>query len=93
LFEQVHADLKRKGFYVSSGMIVDATIIHPPSSTKNQDRQRDPEMRQTQKDQQWYSGMKAHVGVDDRSRLIHSVAATAANIADSQVLPQLLHWQ
>jgi len=71
--------------------IVDATIIHAPSSTKNKDEKRDPEMHSTQKGNQWYFGMKAHIGVDSKSGLVHSVVATAANVHDSQPLPELLH--
>jgi transposase, IS5 family len=78
---------------VSRGTIVDATIISAPSSTKNRQKERDPEMHQTKKGNQWHFGMKAHVGVDSRTKLIHSVAATAANVHDSQVLPKLLHGQ
>jgi IS5 family transposase len=63
------------------------------SSTKNRTQERDPEMHQTKKGNQWYFGMKAHIGVDSRTKLIHSVAATAANVHDSQVLPKLLHGQ
>jgi IS5 family transposase len=70
---------------------VDATIITAPSSTKNLRKQRDPAMHQTKKGNQWYFGMKAHLGVDSRTKLIHSMAATAANVHDSQVLPELLH--
>jgi IS5 family transposase len=66
---------------------VDATIIAAPSSTKNRRKQRDPEMHQTKKGNQWYFGMKAHLGVDSQTKLIHSVAATVANVHDSQVLP------
>lgn len=91
LFDQVQRYLQGQGFKVSSGTIVDATIINAPSSTKNQQQQRDPEMHQTKKGNQWFFGMKAHVGVDSRTRLIHSVQATAANVADSRVLPNLLH--
>jgi IS5 family transposase len=91
LFEQVLAYLEAQGLRISRGTIVDATIINAPSSTKNASKTRDPDMHQTRKGQQWYFGMKAHVGVDSRSKLIHSVAATAANVADSTVLPDLLH--
>jgi IS5 family transposase len=83
--------LAEQGLQISRGTIVDATIINAPSSTKNRRKQRDPEMHQTKKGNQWYFGMKAHLGVDSRSKLIHSVAATAANVHDSQVLPDLLH--
>ncbi|MEK9134132.1 MAG: IS5 family transposase [Pseudomonadota bacterium] len=91
LFEQVHRHLKARGLKVSTGTIVDATIINAPSSTKNRDKARDPDMRQTKKGNQWYFGMKGHFGVDSRTKIIHAVAATAANVADSQVLPELLH--
>lgn len=93
LFETVNAHLRAQGLTVSTGTIVDATIIHAPSSTKNADQARDPEMHQTAKGRQWYFGMKAHLGVDSRTKLIHTVRATAANVADSIVLPQLLHGQ
>ena len=91
LFEEVQRHLAENGLKVSTGTIVDATIISAPSSTKNADKARDPEMRQTRKGNQWYFGMKAHFGVDSRSKLIHAVAATPANVADSRVLPELLH--
>ena len=91
LFEEVQRHLAENGLKVSTGTIVDATIISAPSSTKNADKARDPEMHQTRKGNQWYFGMKAHFGVDSRSKLIHAVAATPANVADSRVLPELLH--
>ena len=91
LFEQVGRHLSAQGLKVSSGTIVDATIINAPSSTKNKAQARDPEMHQTKKGNQWYFGMKAHVGVDSKLKLIHSVVATPANVHDSQALPQLLH--
>jgi IS5 family transposase len=72
---------------------VDATLISAPSSTKNRQKKRDPEMHQTKKGNQWYFGMKAHVGVDSQTKLVHSVAATAANVHDSQALPKLLHGE
>jgi len=91
LFDEVQRHLAAKGMKVATGTIVDATIINAPSSTKNADKARDPEMHQTKKGNQWYFGMKAHFGVDSRSKLIHAVAATPANVADSTVLPELLH--
>ncbi len=91
LFQIVNVYLEENGMKVSRGTIVDATIINAPSSTKNKDKQRDPEMHQTRKGNQWYFGMKAHIGVDSRSKMIHSVVATAANVHDSQVLEDLLH--
>jgi len=93
LFTLIRAYLAEQGVTVSQGTIVDATIINAPSSTKNRKKARDPEMHQTKKGNQWYFGMKAHIGVDSRTKLIHSVAATAANVHDSQVLPDLLHGQ
>jgi IS5 family transposase len=93
LFALIRAYLAERGLQISRGTIVDATIINAPSSTKNRRKARDPEMHQTKKGNQWYFGMKAHLGVDSRTKLIHSVAATAANVHDSQVLPDLLHGQ
>ncbi|WP_027951002.1 IS5 family transposase [Haliea salexigens] len=93
LFHLVNQYLKDNGMKVSRGTIVDASIISAPSSTKNKKKERDPEMKQTKKGNQWYFGMKAHIGVDSKTRLIHSVVATAANVHDSQVLPDLLHGE
>lgn len=93
LFALIGEYLAENGMKVSRGTIVDATLIHAPSSTKNLQKQRDPEMRQTKKGNQWYFGMKAHLGVDSRTKLIHSVATTAANVHDSQMLPHLLHGE
>lgn len=91
LLATVNEHLKRQGIKIANGTIVDATIISAPSSTKNKDGERDPEMHQTAKGQQWYFGMKAHVGVDSRSKLIHTILASAANVADVEALPYLLH--
>ena len=91
LFEATRRHLQSRGLVVANGTIVDATIIDAPSSTKNEDKARDPEMHQTKKGNEWYFGMKAHIGVDSQNKLIHSVAVTAANVADCQVLPHLLH--
>jgi len=85
--------LQSQGVRITTGTIVDATIIHAPSSTKNREQRRDPEMHQTKKGQQWYFGMKAHVGVDSKSKIIHTVVATAANVSDVAVLPDLLHGE
>ena len=93
LFARIGEHLAKHGLQVNHGTIVDATIISAPSSTKNRQKERDPEMHQTKKGNQWYFGMKAHIGVDSRTKLIHSVTATAANVHDSQVLPDLLHGQ
>ena len=91
LFVLINEYLHENGLKVSTGTIVDATIIDAPSSTKNKDKARDPEMHQTKKGNQWYFGMKGHIGVDSQSKLIHSVAATAANVHDSQLIGDLLH--
>jgi transposase, IS5 family len=91
LFDEVQWHLAENGLKIATGTIVDATIINAPSSTKNTAKARDPEMHQTKKGNQWYFGMKAHLGVDSRTKLIHAAVATAANVADSRVLPELLH--
>jgi IS5 family transposase len=93
ILETVNLYLQQRGVRIATGTIVDATIIHAPSSTKNQQQERDPEMHQTRKGKQWYYGMKAHVGVDSKSKLVHTVVATAAHVADSTVLPELLHGE
>ena len=91
IFERVGQHLQTQGFRLSTGTIVDATLIAAPSSTKNAKGQRDPEMKQSRKGKQWYFGMKAHVGVDARTKLIHRVVATSGNVHDGRVLPHLLH--
>jgi IS5 family transposase len=91
LFVLINEYLQENGLKVSTGTIVDATIIDAPSSTKNKDKRRDPEMHQTKKGNEWFFGMKGHIGVDSQTKLIHSVAATAANVHDSQLLGDLLH--
>jgi len=90
IFERVQEHLQERGLRIGTGTIVDATIVHAPSSTKNARQERDPEMHPTRKGSSvlW---MKAHVGVDSKSKLIHAVVATPANVADSRVLPDLLH--
>ena len=93
IFDRVNALLASRGLKVAGGTMVDATIIHAPSSTKNEEQSRDPEMHQTRKGNQWYFGMKLHIGADTKSGLIHSASTTAANVHDSQVLPDLLHGQ
>ena len=93
LFDEVTQHLRAQGLAVSTGTIVDATIIAAPSSTKNATGTRDPAMHQTQKGRQWYFGMKGHFGVDSQNKLIHSVEVTPANIHDSHVLPWLLHGE
>ncbi|BFN26242.1 transposase DDE domain protein [Pseudomonas sp. SCT] len=87
----INGHLGDHGLSLRQGTIVDATLINAPSSTKNKDGKRDPEMHQTKKGQQYYFGMKAHIGVDDESGLVHSVVGTAANVADVTQVDQLLH--
>ena len=91
LFAQVGQELRARGFKVNTGTIVDASIIGAPSSTKNADKARDPEMHQTRKGQQWYFGMKLHIGVDSQTGLTHIAVVTAANVHDKHPLPELLH--
>jgi len=93
LFVLIAQYLQENGIKISTGTTVDATIIDAPSSTKNREGKRDPEMHQTKKGNQWYFGMKAHIGVDSQTKLIHSVAVTAANVHDSRVLGDLLHGE
>jgi len=90
ILRKVNLHLQAKGVRITTGTIVDATILHAPTSTKNR-QQCDPEMHQTKKGKQWYFGMKAHMGVDSKTKIIHTAVATAANVADSAVLPDLLH--
>lgn len=91
LFKAVNQYLSENGIKIAKGTIVDATIISAPGSTKNKDRKRDPEMGSVAKGQQWHFGMKMHVGVDSRTKLIHTVLVSAANVHDSLALPHLLH--
>ena len=91
LFKEVSKFLQVNGFKIANGTIVDATIIHSPTSTKNTDQTRDKDAHQTKKGGQWYFGMKMHIGVDSKTKLIHAVAVTPANVHDSQLLPDLLH--
>lgn len=91
MLESVNAHLARKGQSLRAGTIVDATIISAPSSTKNADKVRDPEMHQTRKGNQWYFGMKAHIGVDEFSGLVHHATCTAANANDVTAIHALLH--
>jgi len=93
ILEAVNLHLQSQGVRITTGTIVDATIIHAPSSTKNREQKRDPEMHQTRKGKQWYFGMKAHVGVDSKTKLIHTALVTAAHVADATVLPELLHGE
>ena len=93
VFAQVNETLAARGLKVGTGTIVDATIIGAASSTKNADKARDPDMHQTRKGQQWYFGMKLHIGVDSRTGLTHSAVVTAANVHDKHALEDLLHGE
>jgi len=90
---EVNAMLLERGLLMTQGTLVDATLIAAPSSTKNIDHARDPEMHQTKKGNQWHFGMKAHIGVDRDSGLVHTVVSTAANVSDISQTPELLHGQ
>ena len=93
LFAEVNGHLADQGITLCSGTLVDATIIDAPSSTKNEAKARDPEMSSTKKGNDWYFGMKAHVGVDADSGIVHSLDTTTAKAHDSQVWDELLHGQ
>ena len=93
IFAAINVHLAVKGLMLREGTVVDATIIAAPSSTKNRDGERDPEMHQTKKGNQWYFGMKAHIGVDAESGLIHTVVTTAANVSDVTQAHALLHGE
>jgi IS5 family transposase len=93
MLEAVNHYLEDRGIRIGTGTIVDATIIHAPCSTKNSTGARDPEMHQTRKGNQWYFGMKAHVGVDSKHGIVHSLCSTAASVADKHMLPDLLHGE
>ena len=91
IFNAINAHLAKKGLLLREGTIVDATLIAAPPSTKNREGKRDEEMHQTKKGQQWYFGMKAHIGVDAQSGLVHTVIGTAANVSDVTQAQNLLH--
>jgi transposase, IS5 family len=91
VLDTINAGLLERGLMLETGTVVDATIVAAPSSTKNKDGERDPEMHQTKKGNQWHFGMKAHIGVDAESGLVHSVIGTAANVGDVTQAAGLLH--
>jgi transposase, IS5 family len=93
IFDAVNLYLDRKGIRISTGTIVDATILPAPSSTKNEKKERDPEMHQTKKGNQYYFGAKAHIGVDSKEGIVHSVCTSAASVHDKHMLPDLLHGE
>jgi IS5 family transposase len=93
MLDAVNHHLDTRGIRIATGTIVDATILHAPSSTKNAKQERDPEMHQTRKGKQWYFGLKAHIGVDSKTGIVHSVCTSAASVADKHMLPDLLHGE
>ena len=93
MLEVVNLHLEAKGIRIATGTIVDATIIAAPSSTKNAKKERDPEMHQTRKGKQWHFGMKAHIGVDSKEGIVHTVCTSAASVSDMHMLPHLLHGE
>src|ERR1700745_1240308 len=93
MLKVVNEYLESRGIRITTGTIVDATIIHGASSTKNRNGERDPEMHQTRKGKQWYFGLKAHIGVDSKRGIVHSVCTSAASVADKHMLPDLLHGE
>jgi len=93
LFAEINKHLDEHGLMMREGSIVDASIIAAPSSTKNKEKKRDPEMHQTRKGNQWHFGMKLHIGVDDMTGLVHSLDTTPANTHDLDAADKLLHGQ
>ena len=91
MFQEIGSLLEERGLLLKRGMIVDATILHAPTSTRNQSRRRDPEMRQTKKGNRWYFGMKVHVGTDKRG-VVHSLVTTHAAEADMRLSLRWLRW-
>ena len=93
MLQEVNALLKERGLLMSQGTLIDATLIAAPSSTKNKPHARDPEMHQAKKGNQWHFGMKAHIGVDEQSGLVHTVVSTAANVSDVSQTANLMHGE
>ena len=91
ILRKVNHLLEKKGFLLKEGTIVDATLIAAPSSTKNKEGRRDPEMSSTKKNDQWFFGMKMHIGVDAKSGLIQCCVGTTAKVSDRDPFPELLH--
>ena len=93
MLDTVNRYLESRGIRIATGTIVDATIVSAPSSTKNSTGERDPEMHQIRKGKQWYFGAKAHIGVDSKETVVHSVVTSAVSVADKHMLPDLLHGE
>ncbi|WP_019591981.1 IS5 family transposase [Thioalkalivibrio sp. ALE20] len=93
IFDRINVHLQQRGLLLREGTVVDATLIKAPPSTKNREKARDPEMHQAKKGNQWYFGMKAHIGADVVTGLVHTVKGTAANVSDVSQVPELLHGE
>ncbi len=93
MLKEVNELLKERGWLMSQGTLIDATLIAAPSSTKNKSHQRDPEMHQVKKGNQWHFGMKAHIGADEQSGLVHTVVSTAANVSDIRQTAHLMQGE
>jgi IS5 family transposase len=93
IFNAINVHLSEKGLFIRQGTVVDATIIAAAPSTKNRERQRDADMHQTKKGKQWHFGMKAHIGADANTGLVHTVIGTAANVSDVTQAGALLHGE
>ena len=93
ILKEVNTLLKERGLLMNQGTLIDATLIAAPSSTKNEKHERDPDMHQAKKGNQWHFGMKAHIGADDESGLVHTVVSTAANVSDISQAAELLHGE
>ncbi len=93
LFKEINRHLEAQGLQLREGTIMDATLIAAPTSTKNKAKERDPEMHQTKKGNEWYFGMKAHIGVDAKTGMVHRVMTTAANVNDLTEAHRLLHGE
>ncbi|MEO6563236.1 MAG: IS5 family transposase, partial [Nitrosospira sp.] len=93
MLQEVNALLKERGLLMSQGTLIDSTLIAAPSSTKNKPRTRDPEMHQAKKGNQWHFGMKAHIGVDAQSGLVHTIVSTAPHVSDVSQTANLMHGE
>jgi IS5 family transposase len=93
MLDGLNEHLATKGIKIATGTLVGATMLSAPSSTKNEKQERDPAMRQTRKGQQWYFGLKAHIGVDSKTNVVHSICTSAASVSDCHLLAGLLHGE
>jgi IS5 family transposase len=93
MLDRLNEHLATKGIKIATGTLVGATMLSAPSSTKNEKQERDPALRQTRKGQQWYLGLKAHIGVDSKTNVVHSICTSAASVSDCHLLVVLLHGE